>query len=89
MKHEDITNVLETLAPLSLQEDYDNSGMILGDGSKECKGVMISLDVTESVVDEAIEKRCNLIISHHPIIFNGIKKLTDNHYVQKHLLPFS
>ena len=64
----DITNYLESLAPLSSQESYDNSGLIVGDKDQEVKGILISLDCIESVIEEAIETGCNLVVSHHPII---------------------
>ena len=76
----DVTTYLEGYAPLNLQESYDNSGLLVGDESNEVTGIMISLDTTEEVVKEAIEKNCNLIISHHPIIFGGIKSLTGRHF---------
>jgi dinuclear metal center YbgI/SA1388 family protein len=66
---------LETGAPLSLQEHYDNSGLIIGDSLAECTGVILSLDVTEGVVDEAARAGCNLIVAHHPLIFSGLKRL--------------
>ena len=71
----DITDCLEKVAPLSWQESYDNSGLIVGNPTMECCGIMVCLDVFESVVQEAIAKGCNLIVSHHPFIFKGIKKL--------------
>jgi dinuclear metal center YbgI/SA1388 family protein len=83
MKIQDITNLLEKTAPLYLQESYDNAGMITGQGSWECNGIIICLDATEAVVNEAIERKCNLIISHHPIVFSGLKKITGNNYVER------
>lgn len=68
-------NYLETYAPLSLQEDYDNAGLLVGDRQTAVSKVLLSLDCTEAVVEEAIKKDCQLIIAHHPIIFGGIKKL--------------
>ncbi len=75
MTCKDIITWLETLAPLSLQEDYDNAGLLIGESDMTCTGVLCSLDVTEEVMDEAIRKNCNMIVAHHPIIFRGIKKL--------------
>ena len=75
MKIKEITDYLETIAPLSLQESYDNAGLIVGNADKEVSGVMICLDSTEEVIDEAIKNKCNLVVAHHPIIFSGIKKL--------------
>ena len=75
MKISDIINHLETIAPRHYQEEYDNSGLIAGDITKECSGVLISLDCTEEVVREASEKKCNLIVSHHPLIFRPIHRI--------------
>ncbi|MGB4774238.1 MAG: Nif3-like dinuclear metal center hexameric protein [Daejeonella sp.] len=83
MKLSTLTSFLETIAPLAYQEDYDNSGLIVGYGEKEIVSALISLDCTEEVLDEAISKGCNLIISHHPIIFKGLKKLTGKTYVER------
>ena len=79
----DITEYLEQIAPLSLQEDYDNAGLLTGNKNQEIKGVLISLDTTEDVIDEAIRSGFNLIISHHPIIFKGLKKITGSSYVER------
>jgi dinuclear metal center YbgI/SA1388 family protein len=76
MKIKEITNYLESIAPLNLQEAYDNCGLLVGDDGAEVKGILIALDVTEAVVEEAIAMGCNLIISHHPLIFGGMKKIT-------------
>ena len=78
MKVKDVTNYLESIAPLQLQESYDNSGWQVGDYDSEVKGVLVSLDVTLEVVQEAIDQNCNLIIAHHPIIFGGLKNITSN-----------
>ncbi|HEV8271283.1 MAG TPA: Nif3-like dinuclear metal center hexameric protein, partial [Chitinophagaceae bacterium] len=83
MKIKDVTTSLEVLAPPSLQEGYDNAGLITGDENAECTGMLISLDATSAVVDEARKKGCNLIVSHHPIVFSGLKKITGGNYVQK------
>lgn len=83
MKIKEIIEFLENLAPLSLQESYDNAGLIIGSSDTECKGILTSLDVTETVVMEAVRRNCNLIISHHPIIFKGIKKLNGKNYVER------
>lgn len=71
----EIIETLESFAPLEWQEDYDNSGLTLGDFNNECSGVYVCLDISLEVVEKAIENKCNLIISHHPIIFGGIKKI--------------
>ena len=86
MKIQDITSFLEKMAPAFLQEDYDNTGLITGDPGWECSGILVSLDSTEDVVKEAIEKKCNLIIAHHPIIFRGIKKITGKNYVEQTII---
>jgi putative NIF3 family GTP cyclohydrolase 1 type 2 len=69
-----IINFLETLAPPSLQESYDNSGLIIGSAQVQCTGILISLDVTEAVVEEAEKAGINLIVAHHPLIFSGLKR---------------
>jgi dinuclear metal center YbgI/SA1388 family protein len=76
MKIAEIIRHLESLCPLSLQEDYDNCGLQLGDPDLEFQKALLCLDVTEAVIAEAVENHCNLVISHHPFIFRGIKKLT-------------
>lgn len=81
-----ITAALENWAPLSFQEEYDNCGLLVGSPNTNCTGVLCSLDCTEAVIDEAIEKGCNLIVSHHPIIFKGIKQFDENSYVARTVL---
>ncbi|MCX6251340.1 MAG: Nif3-like dinuclear metal center hexameric protein [Bacteroidetes bacterium] len=83
MKIREFSGYLERLAPLALQEDYDNSGLILGDQEMEVSGILITLDVTEEVISEAYENNCNLVISHHPVIFKGLKKLTGAHFTER------
>jgi len=83
MKLKTITQFLEQQFPLSLQESYDNSGLLIGNPEMEIVGVLICLDSIEKIVDEAIEKNCNLIIAHHPIIFKGLKKLTESNYIER------
>ena len=73
---QDIINIIESVAPLSYQEAWDNSGLQVGDRNAEIHAALLTVDVTESVVDEAISLGCDLIISHHPLIFRGIKHLT-------------
>ena len=75
MKLNKIIESLEKWAPPIYQEDYDNSGLMVGDRSSKILGCLISLDCTEKIVEEAINKNCNLIVSHHPIIFEGLKSL--------------
>ena len=86
MKIQDITSFLETIAPASLQESYDNAGLLTGNPGWDCTGIVTTLDVTEAVVLEAIEKKCNLIVAHHPIIFSGLKKITGKNYVEKTII---
>lgn len=86
MKIQDITSFLETIAPASLQESYDNAGLLTGNAGWDCTGIITTLDTTEAVVLEAIEKKCNLIVAHHPIIFSGLKKITGKNYVEKTII---
>lgn len=86
MKVKDITDYIEAKIPLELQEDYDNSGMILGSPEQEIRAVMLCLDITENLLDEAISKNCNMIISHHPLIFKGIKRLTGSDDEQRMII---
>lgn len=72
----ELASFLENIAPLELQESYDNCGLLLGSFEEEIKGVVICLDCTEEVIDEAIRLGCNLVISHHPAIFSGLKRIT-------------
>lgn len=85
-KIKDITNHLENIAPRAYQESYDNAGLLTGNHNEEVKGVLISLDVTEEVIQDAIDQNCNLIIAHHPIIFKGLKKLTGSNYVERSVI---
>jgi len=82
----EIAKVLEELAPLAHAEDFDNVGLLVGDPYMEVKGVLVTLDTLENVVDEAIQKKCNLIVSFHPIIFKGLKRLTGSNYVERVVL---
>tara|TARA_B100001175_G_C19491448_1_gene632825 strand:+ start:886 stop:1980 length:1095 start_codon:yes stop_codon:yes gene_type:complete len=86
MKIKEITQYLENIAPLAYQEAYDNSGLIVGDKNNNVNSVLITLDCTEDVIDEAINNNCNLIISHHPIIFTGIKSITGSNYVERTII---
>ena len=83
MKISDIVEILENLAPPSLQESYDNAGLLVGDRSHICTGIIVSLDVTEQVIEEAVQKKCNLIVAHHPIVFRGLKRFTGANYVER------
>lgn len=83
MQIQQIIEELEKWAPLSYQESYDNAGLIVGDPSTECNKILCSLDVTEKVLEEAIEIGANLVVAHHPIIFKGIKQLQMDSYVAR------
>jgi dinuclear metal center YbgI/SA1388 family protein len=79
----DVTQHLENIAPLHYQESYDNAGLIVGDSQMTVTGVLLTLDCTEAVVEEAIAKNCNLIVAHHPIVFKGLKKLNGRNYIER------
>ena len=79
----DVINCIENFAPPALQENYDNSGVQCGDVSLAATGALLCLDITDGVIDEAISKKCNLIIAHHPLIFSPLKKLTGSNYVEQ------
>lgn len=86
MKLHEIVDFLEEIAPFRLQEDYDNAGLITGNLNLEVKGIMVSLDATEAVIDDAIAKNCNVVVSHHPIIFRGLKKINGANYVERTII---
>ncbi|GAB1360552.1 hypothetical protein MASR1M31_23700 [Porphyromonadaceae bacterium] len=83
MKVKEIISLFESIAPLSLQEEYDNSGIQIGDIEKEISACLLCMDVTEEVIDEAIEKGCGMIISHHPLLFKPVKSITGASYVER------
>lgn len=83
MKIRDIVSVIEEFAPLALQESYDNSGLIVGRLDDEVKGVLLAVDVTEEVLDEAEREGCDLVITHHPIIFSPLKRFNSATYVER------
>ena len=83
MKLAEIVKYLDNKVPLHYQESYDNSGLLIGDKDMEVKSVLTCLDCTEDVIKEAIQQKSNLIISHHPILFRPIKKITSSNYVQR------
>jgi len=82
----DVISALEELAPLAYAEQFDNVGLLVGDKNQEVTGVLVTLDTLEKTVEEAIEKKCNLIVSFHPIIFKGLKKITGKNYVERVVL---
>lgn len=79
----EIITEIENFAPLSYQESYDNCGLLTGNKHMEITGALLTLDCIEATVEEAIRKKCNLIIAHHPILFGGLKKLNGNNYVER------
>lgn len=83
LKIKDVTRELEKLAPIAYQENYDNAGLLIGNQETEISGVLLTLDVTEEVIEEARNKNCNLIVAHHPIIFKGLKKLNGSNYIER------
>ncbi|KAB2808098.1 Nif3-like dinuclear metal center hexameric protein [Phaeocystidibacter luteus] len=83
MRIADIISHLEGIAPNAYQESYDNSGLLVGNANDECTGVVVSLDATEAVIEEAVAKGANLVVSHHPIIFSGLKRLNGKNYIER------
>lgn len=83
MKIKELTNYLESVAPLPYQESYDNAGLLTGNPNEEVTGVLLTLDCIETIIEEAISKKCNLVIAHHPIVFGGLKRLTGRNYVER------
>ena len=83
MTIKNVSDYLEEIAPLHQAEDFDNVGLLIGNETTEVKGVLVTLDTLEETVDEAIKTKCNLIVSFHPIIFSGLKKINGNSYVEK------
>lgn len=77
---------MESIAPLQLQESYDNSGLITGNLEQEIKGVLVALDCIEKVLDEAIELGANVVVAHHPIVFSGLKKITGRNYIERTII---
>jgi dinuclear metal center YbgI/SA1388 family protein len=86
MKIKEILHTIELLAPIPLQESFDNSGVQIGDANQEAKGVVVCIDVTEAVMDEAIALGCNLVVSHHPLAFRSFKSLIGRNYVERCLI---
>ena len=83
MKLQKIINILEEMAPLAYAEDFDNVGLLVGNQEEEITGILVCHDALESVIDEAISKKCNLVVCFHPILFSGLKKITGKDYVEK------
>ena len=86
MKIKEILTILEEMAPLAYAEDFDNVGLLVGDQNEEATGILVCHDALESVIDEAISKKCNLVVCFHPILFSGLKKITGKNYVEKAVL---
>ncbi len=82
----DIVRFLEAVAAPSLQESYDNATLLTGHPAWHCNGIICCLDVTEAVIEEAVAKKCNLVVAHHPVIFGGLKKLTGSNYVERTII---
>ena len=83
MKIQEVIDALEVFAPLPLQESYDNAGLQVGLTEVDVSGALLCLDVTEDVIDNAIQRGCNLVGSHHPVLFRGLKQISDRDYVQR------
>ena len=81
MKIKEILSVLEEMAPLAYAEDFDNVGLLVGNQELEVTGVLVCHDALENVIDEAIVKKCNLVVCFHPILFSGLNKITGKDYV--------
>lgn len=86
MKVKDITTFLESVAPLHLQESYDNAGLITGSPEMEVRSCLIALDATPEVIDEAVAGGHNMVIAHHPIVFKGLKKINGKNYVERAII---
>jgi dinuclear metal center YbgI/SA1388 family protein len=86
MKIKEIITILEEMAPLAYAEDFDNVGLLVGNEDKNATGILVCHDALESVIDEAITKKCNFIVCFHPIIFSGMKKITGKNYVERSVL---
>jgi dinuclear metal center YbgI/SA1388 family protein len=82
----DLIHHLETIAPAGYQEEYDNAGLIVGDPTAAVRGVLVCLDSTEAVLDEALAMNCNVVVAHHPIVFKGLKRITGRNYVERVIL---
>ena len=83
MKVKDITAIIEELCPLTYAEEFDNVGLLVGDFTQEVTGILVTLDTLEETIEEAIESGCNMIVSFHPIIFKGLKKINGSSYVER------
>lgn len=86
MQLSEIIKAIEAFAPPSYQENYDNAGLIIGNPEQTTTGALICLDSIEEVIEEAIQKKCNLVIAHHPLIFSGLKKINGKNYVERTII---
>ena len=86
MKIKEILAVLDNMAPLAYAESFDNVGLLVGNQNEECSGVLVCHDALEAVIEEAIAKKCNLVVSFHPILFSGLKKITGKDYVERSII---
>lgn len=86
MKIKAILDLLEEMAPLAYAEDFDNVGLLVGDADADATGVLVCHDALENVIEEAINRQCNLVVCFHPILFSGIKKITGKNYVERAIL---
>lgn len=82
----EVISAIERFAPLNYQENYDNAGLIVGNSDVEVKGVLLCLDSIEATIDEAVSKKCNLVIAHHPIVFSGLKSITGKNYIERTII---
>ena len=86
MQIKEITQFIESIAPLAYQESYDNAGLIIGNANDEVSGILITLDITEEIIEEAIGRKLNLVICHHPVVFSGLKKLNGKNYIERSVI---
>ncbi|WP_447637893.1 Nif3-like dinuclear metal center hexameric protein [Flavobacterium microcysteis] len=86
MKIKEVISVLETMAPLAYAEDFDNVGLLVGNPEDQTTGILVCHDALENVIDEAISKKCNMVVCFHPILFSGLKKITGKNYVERAVL---
>ena len=86
MKIKDIFPILEEMAPLAYAEDFDNVGLLVGNPENDATGILVCHDALESVIDEAIAEKCNLVVCFHPILFSGLKRITAKSYVERAII---
>ncbi|MDY0090919.1 MAG: Nif3-like dinuclear metal center hexameric protein, partial [Flavobacteriaceae bacterium] len=86
MKLNLIIDTLQEIAPLEYAEDFDNVGLLTGNPHQEINGILVCHDALENVIDEAIQKNCNLVVCFHPILFSGLKKITGKNYVERAII---